>query len=177
MNQRAMTTPACNMGVREELTRRPWIAVVTVAVGFTIIALNLFSRGGTSAQPTAPSRLYFSDDDGKTFFADDAALIPPFEHNGRTASMAMVFRCSNKQSFVGYLLRYNRDGKAALQALPESQRRSTDPKMIAIKQASAEVKRPGDTRWLPLAGDAALGQILRPNCPDGDSGTPEPVMP
>ncbi|HSV16405.1 MAG TPA: hypothetical protein VLI90_19230, partial [Tepidisphaeraceae bacterium] len=133
MNQRIVKPPACNMGVREELTRRPWIAVVTVAIGFTIIALNLFSRGGTNAQPTAPSRVYFSDDDGKTFFADDAALIPPFDHNGHTAVMAMVFKCPGKQPFIGYLLRFNHEGRTALAALSESQRRSADAKVIGIK--------------------------------------------
>jgi hypothetical protein len=175
--RRVSSGSECDMGVREGLTRRPWIAAAVLAAGVGVVMWTLPLRGTSPAQPTMPSRLYFSDDDGKTFFADDAALIPPFEHNGHTASMAMVFRCTGKQSFVGYLIRYNREGKAALEALPESQRRSTDAKVLGIKQSTAEVKRPGDTKWLPMVGDAATGQILRPHCPNGDSSDPEPVMP
>jgi hypothetical protein len=89
----------------------------------------------------------------------------------------MVFRCPGKQSFAGYLLRYNRTGKAALQALPDAQRRTNDPKVLAIKQSTAEVKPPGDTRRLPLNGDAAIAQVVRPHSPDGDPTPPQPVMP
>ena len=39
-----------------------------------------------------PTSGYFSDDDGKTYFQDDASKIAPFDHNGKQAVSAYLFR-------------------------------------------------------------------------------------
>src|SRR5439155_23406719 len=79
------------------------------------------------AAPSGPiTRGCFSDDDGKTYFADDVYKAYPFDHNGKQAYRAYVYRAGSGTPFVGYLGR----------------------------EGGMEVKKPGGAKWVPLTGPA-----------------------
>ena len=105
-----------------------------------------------------------------------SANIPPFDHDGRQALQAAVFHCGGKD-FVGYLIRYDKASKAALDAMPEADRKGTNPKALQIRQNGEMVKKPGDTDWISLNGNRPAGQIVSPACPDGSDETPKQISP
>ena len=164
------------MGVREGINRNPRLAV-GVAVGILVVAGALvafqFSGAGTGA---ASSKAFFTIDDGKTWFTDDATKIAPFDHDGKEAVRAYVFDC-NGQRFVNHVERFTPEGRKAAAAAMTANR-SGHPSDVAaqLRLSGAEVKRPGGKQWAPLADLATTGPILRPKCPNG-AGEPKPVEP
>jgi hypothetical protein len=165
--------------IREMLRSKPQVGV---GICVALLALGLvvaWSTMGSSAAsaPSVPAKLYFTDDDGKTYFADDSALVPPFDHNGKQAYQAAVFKCPGGQPFVGYLMTYSRSGKSQLEAMPESTRRSASVEVMNIRKGESLVRKPGDKVWASLAGDRPVGQILNPACPSGSGDRPEQIVP
>ena len=102
------------MGLRETMNQNPRM-VTGVTAGIILLALiivgwQLLSSGsGTNTGATAPNakgvaNAFFTTDDGKTWFADDAAKFPPFDKDGKPAYSAILFTCDGgKTQFVGYL--------------------------------------------------------------------------
>jgi hypothetical protein len=75
---------------------------------------------------TNATRLYFTTDDGKTWFPLDAANRPPFVHDGKPAVRAHVFSTDGgKTGFCAYMSKFTPI--------------SPDPL----------IKQPGDPRWHP----------------------------
>jgi hypothetical protein len=169
------------MGVRESIERhRGWSAGIA-AVG--ILAAAVFAFRATVPSPVAEARAaqsYYSVDDGATFFEAPADLVPPFEHQGKTAVRAAVFTCDGgKTRFVGYLERYpaaaKRQIEAAQQALKNGDRNAAPP---AAAFAQVEVKKPGaGGTWVARSAGPAAAQILHVKPQPGSTGTPEPVTP
>lgn len=108
------------------------------------------------------SRVYFSDDEGKSYFADDMDKTFPFDHDGKQAYRAYVYRCDESgKPFVGLV------GRQVQPKNPSSKNKS-DPRSAPI-----EVKKPGESKWVPFGG--AEGQkLMKSLCPDG---FPDAVMP
>src|SRR5579862_2306749 len=88
------------MGVREKINEKPAYAVATAIVALIVLGLFMYLhlRDDTTG---IVSRMYYSDDDGKTYFADSTSRIFPFDHNGKPAYRAYVFQGSG-QPFVAY---------------------------------------------------------------------------
>jgi hypothetical protein len=165
------------MGVRERLNENPR-GVAAVVVGVLLLAGTFAAFQFLNADTTAAAsdRAFFSTDDGKTWFVDNAGKLPPFERDGKEAVRAYVFECKGKQ-FVNHLERYTPDGRRAAEAALESQRTSQTATVPAqLRLAGAEVRKPGAKQWAPLGDLAKAGPILRPKCPDGN-GDPTPVEP
>jgi hypothetical protein len=75
---------------------------------------------------TNASRLYFTSDDGKTWFPMDASNRPPFVHDGKPTVRAHVFSTDGgKTGFVAYMSKFSPI--------------TPDPL----------IKQPGDPRWYP----------------------------
>ena len=167
------------MSIRETLSTAPQkglvalVTVVLIVVG-VVVWSNLFSG---PRSPSMPSKIYFTDDDGKTFYPDSSANIAPYDRAGKQALQVAVFQCDSKPPFVGYLIRYSNSAKAALEAMPEADRMGTNSKALQIRQSGAMVKKAGDKDWLALTGDRPIGQIVSPTCPDGSEETPKQVLP
>jgi hypothetical protein len=104
--------------------------------------------------PLNTTQLYFTTDEGKTFFPLDAGTKSPTVHDGKPAYRAHVFSCDgSKTQFVAYL--------------SKSTPVSTDPL----------VRKPGMTQWAPL-GTAAAAIVLDVKCPEkGGNGLPVEVFP
>ncbi|HEY7116231.1 MAG TPA: hypothetical protein VH475_06585 [Tepidisphaeraceae bacterium] len=96
---------------------------------------------------TGAAVLYFTTDEGKTWFALESSNRPPFVHDGKPAVRAHVFSCDGgKTMFVGYMSKFSPVVEGPL------------------------VKRPGGTRWSPV-GTGAADLVMDVHCPDG---TPAP---
>ena len=102
---------------------------------------------------TTATQLFFTSDDGKTWFPFEATNKPPFTHDDKIAVRAHVYSVPGGKPFVAYLSKFSPI--------------SPDPL----------VKRPGETRWLPLnSPDAAPTLDIKP--PTGTPpGKPAEIFP
>jgi hypothetical protein len=164
------------MGILQTAQEKPAL-VGALAAGIILMAVaavcsELLARGHPAA--AVPSEAFYSDDDGKTWFVDDIGKFPPFDHNGRPAYLARVFRCGGGEPFVAYLQRFTDREKAEIQAAV-----AKDPAQKAHwMQSRGEIKKPADSMWRRAeltstsAEQAAYAQLLAPLCPDGSNATP-----
>jgi hypothetical protein len=169
------------MGVREAIKKRPMIAAgiaVVLALGAIAFAYLQISDGGGSPGPASDSeRAFFTVDDGKTWFIEDASQLAPFEHDGKEAVRAYVLECNGKK-YVNHLERYTPEGKQAMIRLREIVKTGPPPGSLvaAAQQHGREVKRPGDTQWIPSNAPAAEA-IITLKSPPGGAGEPTVVFP
>ena len=161
------------MGIRQAINEKPAISagvtlvVIALAVGFILWQ----SFGHHSRDAALLGRAFYSDDDGKTWFEDEANKLTPFtDSNGKPAVQAFVFKCGGGQPFVGYLMETTEEAR---------QRLSADQPHAAAAAAlmHSEVKKPGAKTWVKFdpKNTAPFISITHFSCPDG--GKPVPVLP
>jgi hypothetical protein len=166
------------MGIRLFFQQHP-IALIGLLVLVIAGALIRAFAGARSTEVNVgvPNAAWYTTDDGKTWFADDSKLLPPFDHGGKPAYRAYVFTCDGgKTRFVAFMSRYTPEAQRKM----EEQRRSKEPPELGvidrIMTSGTEVKRPGEDKWVrasnPLAAD-----VRKPKCPDGSDKVPQPVLP
>jgi hypothetical protein len=170
------------MDIRKYLNENPLIGGA-VAGGLVLIAI-IFGiwytmSGGEPAPNTGkpdPSKGFYSEDDGKTFFTDDVAKSTPFKHGAKDAVRAYVFKCGST-TFVGLLGRNTEIGRTT----PNAKLKGGDYNAImaeATTPPTFEIKKPGGA-WTPVTmkpGDP-WHAMLAPNCPGGGSDIPIPIIP
>jgi hypothetical protein len=102
------------MSVREKLNDgRTGIIVGVALIVIAGLAIYFYMHSGT---PSVNAKyLYFTDDDGASYYKDSVYNFPPYDHNGKTAYMAQILS-DNGHYFVGYLIRYT---PAALKQLKD----------------------------------------------------------
>lgn len=124
--------------------------------------------GGSNGTPVRALRFY-TDDDGKTWFPDDATKVPPFERDGRQAVLARVYRSGDKE-FVNHMERYTAEGKKQLEnILAKSPPDPMDMALIEeIQLSSLEVKARGSRTWVKMTHPQA-NQIMLPQGSGGGS--------
>ena len=136
------------MGIRESINKnkKASIAVVVLLAGGGIAGGWLLSRPDEDAVEV-PLKAFYSDDDGKTYFADTVKRLPPFDHNGKVAYTARVYRCPDRSDpFVGYLERIEEKTLPLAQEAVATNKSAEDiERLIGFKR---EVKRPGDGTWV-----------------------------
>ena len=110
------------------------------------------TRPATGPATRSITRVYYTTDDGQSWFVDDAKRVPPFSKDGKEAVKACVFRTGlGRPPFVGFLVRYTPEGKKRLEnALAEGIK--LDPAELAEQR---EFKRVGVETWLKLSDDGA----------------------
>jgi hypothetical protein len=162
------------MGVRETLNKQP--AIVTGAtLGIVVLALLFIIYQLTSSgRPRIPTKAYFSDDDGASYFSDDINLLAPFDHGGKEAVKANVFKCGDK-TFVGYLERFT---PVAQKQITDARSTNNMGELTAALAIGTQVKAPltGDKGWV-TEGRPAATKLELVSCPDGSVTPPEPVVP
>jgi hypothetical protein len=174
------------VGIRQKLNDNPAMTVgvaVIVIVGAMIVAF----RSGCSddrGKGTSPgaAKQFFTTDDGPNpeLFTDDATKIPPFDHDGKPAFRARVYRCAHGKQFVGNLERYgDADRKRLQEAVDRSKAGTGHAPPVEGFFNVMEVKKPGDKEWVRLTSATRdrYEQILRPVCPEGSSDGITPVTP
>ena len=164
------------MGIREALNRSPKLSKGVLAGIILLALIYLFwSRaGGEGGGGRSGTQAYFSIDDGKSWFVDDAKKIPPFVKSGKDAVRVYVYKCPDGKKFASHLERYTPEAKKALEASYAS--RSTDLNALQrIQTSGVEVKAPGQGDWVK-SSDPKAAAIVKAKCPHG-GGEPEPLEP
>ncbi len=178
------------MGIRETLNQNP--AITTgVTIGIIVIALGFIGWQVLSGDgaPSAVTKMYYTVDDGATYFADDANKLSPFDHEGKPAVRCYVFTCDKKKSqFVAYLERLTPEAQKKMAAALEAQKKAVPtapganvpgpfgPETDFIAQEGTEVKKPGAPKWFKrnsVEGEKAV----QPSCPDGKNEMLDIVLP
>jgi hypothetical protein len=118
------------------------------------------------------ARGFFSSDDGKTWFADEAKNVPPFTKGGKEAVRAHVYRCPDGKQFVVWLERYTPESKKQLEAALNA--KAGGPPSLPTDAPQVEVKLPGAATWV-RSTDAKAAAIMTPKCAAG--GEPALVTP
>lgn len=164
------------MGVRELVNQNRHVTIgVLVAVIVLVLAWIIYANRSDDAPPSpGEHKAWFTLDDGKTWFADDARRIPPFDHQGRQAVRCFVYSCGHGKQFVSHLLRYTPEGKKMQEQL--ANQRSFDPSQMAALQELTEIKPPntGDAKWIRRSNPRAA-QLEKPMCPEGSDDQIVPV--
>jgi hypothetical protein len=162
------------MGLREILQKYRIAAIVVITVVIIYAIWTIVSQV-TPAHNVA-TRVYFTSDDGNSFFADSIELVPPVQVDGKEAVRAFVFE-NEKGKFVGYMMRYTPTAKAAIEkyladtkteAFKKAPPASHGPAVAAYKDG-AEYKRPGDPGW-ERQPKWLMGQPTRMKAKDGSEG-------
>jgi hypothetical protein len=138
------------------------IGLIVLVVGYIIY--STMGRTPSGGPPPVGNRAFYTDDDGAHWFADDATKVPPFDHNGKQAVRAKVYKCDGK-TFVNHMERYTPDAQKRLQQAYARATNSAD--VVPPESTGLEVKAPGGDRWV-LATDPAAAQIMAPKCPSGN---------
>lgn len=168
------------MGIRKTMNEKPAIGygIGAACVVLAILFLIWHFSGAPAVAPPSDkkidlSKAFYSDDDGKTTFLDAFAKVTPFQHNGKEAVRAYLYRCGTSE-FVAYLGRDTELGRA--EKLNDIAIR--DVGTAAASPPVFEVKKPGSgNKWVPVDKNIAAWQAVTvAKCPDG-SGIPVQLEP
>jgi hypothetical protein len=171
------------VGIRETLNENPKVttgvtaAIVLIALVFIIYQL-LPGRG-----VRIPTEAYYTVDDGATYFADDIQKIAPFDHDGKPAVRAYVFKCGDGKPFVAYLERYTPEAKKKAEQIRDQMKNADPntpppgPQYEEIMMTGVEVKKPGGKQWVRQMDYQRSQAVTSVTCPDGKTENLEPVLP
>jgi hypothetical protein len=153
--------------------------LLAVVVGVLILAIAGYwwLSGSSDSQSGLPQRAFYSVDDGKTWFEDSASQIAPFDHSGKEAVRAYVFTSDGgKTKWVGYLERCTAQAKTAIL---NARNGKGEPEEIVRRRlgGGVEVKKPNDTKWVPISDAQGAAAIMQPKSPTGATDGVQPVEP
>ena len=162
------------MNVREHLANNSGAAKAGLTLVVLVFAgvIYLEFKGQRQPVPAAAGKVFCSDDDGRSWFLDDPSLDCPFDHHGKPAYRALVFRCQGRAPFVAYLAKYSDQQKAQIRADA-----AHGPEMALRWQSRPmqDLKKPGASKWITNRTPSMTG-YPDVRCPDG-SGNAVPVLP
>ena len=169
------------MSLRDTLNTRPnlarGIAAGCAAAAILLALAHVLDLRAAPIGAGKPERAFFTVDDGKTWFVDDASRLAPFDHDGQPAVRAYVCECDGKR-FVNHLERYTEAGKRAMTQVREAAKKGPPPGALvaAAQQRGREVKRPGESKWV-VSTTPAAGAVVALKSPGGAAGEPKLVFP
>jgi len=156
-----------SMSVREKLrTNRRFgygAAVGLLILGMTMLVFQWVNQFGG---PTYNQlQVFYSADNGKTYFADSEKKLPPFDHPSGVAVRAHVFP-GTSGPFVGYLERFSPEARTIIERVSELAKTAKPgdkppPELAQVVDAQRngrQVKRPKDANWVPI--NSAQGQAI-----------------
>jgi hypothetical protein len=171
------------LSIRQSLNAYPAAAMAgagaIIVAALTFVLVRTCSSAGDPTRGTGSTKAYFTTDDGKTYFVDDAAHVPPFEVNKpgdpnhrKIAVRARVARCKGGQPYVALLEKYNEQDKRRLeQILKQQGEKANRLPRDYMGGVYATLKKPltGDQAWLPFNANNVQqwGALAVPTCPDG----------
>ncbi len=160
------------MSIRQTLNQNKK-ASAAAATAFVLIAAAILAYNFWPRRAPIWDKQFYSDDDGKTYFVDDKNRIPPYDHNGKTAVLASVFKTKSGNLFVGFLKEFSADNKKQVEAqITEAIKNGQPPESVPLLSGMSapflyEVKRPGDTKWVPMASAEGNQIQTQLKTPDG----------
>jgi hypothetical protein len=160
------------MDIRRTLQQKP-IFGIGIAVLMVLMATAILARTYWPEKKPNLSLVYYTDDDGATWFADSAFLVPPFDHNGKTAVVAEVYSYDKgSKKFCAYEAKYTAKAKKRLEAaLAEAQKNNQPPASVSLYRdrtfmsEGMLVKQPGSGNWVSMA-DPGSNSICSIHAPD-----------
>lgn len=163
------------MGIREAINQNKKLGYgVTAALVAGAAWLGIWLN--SSGFPANSTKAFFTDDDGKTFFADNIEKVPPFDHNGKTAHQAMVYRAGSNPPFVAYLQSFKPEtAKAIAKILSEPLTGDANSRLNDMR-ADPLVKKPGSADWHKMSS-AEGAKIATVQAPAGQTGDIKSVQP
>jgi hypothetical protein len=139
-----------------------------ITIGLIVLVLVLmvmYLRSG-GALPPRGMQVYFTVDDGKTYFSADRTNIAPWTSDGKEAVRCHVFKC-NDQLFVGYLTKNIPKGKSFVEQQMNSVTDKVAQTGVPEDGPGALVKLPGaSNKWISQKAKAAV-VLMSVKCPDG----------
>jgi len=161
------------MDIRRSLQQKP-IFGVAIAIFLVLMASAILARQYWPQKKANLSEAYFTDDDGNTWFNDSAFLVPPFDHNGRTAVFAEIYTYDNgAKKFCAYEAKYTPKAKKRLEAaLADAQKNNQPPSTVSLYHDRSFitegmlVKAPGSSDWVSMA-DPQANSVCSIHSPDG----------
>lgn len=159
------------------LNRHRLISTVLALLAIAGAAVYLTWYFWPEPDHSPPIFAWYTVDDGKSWFQDDAERIPPFEHDGKQAVRVHLFTCDGgKTRFVGYLQ------KLPEEVLKKYRDKGIDPSKVDDDELAADsgwlVKRPGDPEWVSSKGGGPKYMaVVSVHCPGGRSDTLVEVFP
>jgi hypothetical protein len=166
------------MNLRETLNQKPGLAVGLTAGIIIVAALLIYFQVRTPSIDETPDQVYYTDDNGQTYFADDFNKVVPFDHNGKQAYRAEVFQCGNDKPFVAIIGRHTPGGKDELQKYIDNPPKDSDGLIrMGIDRRGLEVQKVGSNPKVWVFSGDYDAEKLRENikCPDGSPA--KPVLP
>lgn len=147
-------------GIRDFLNSNP----IPVAAGLIVLIglVFYFFVGNPFSNRVPKAPMYFSNDDGATFYIDDMDNIPPFD--GGDGLGAFVVRAPGGEPYVKYLYKYDESLHDAIREADAENRRRTYKGLF--------YKAPGDTEWLSDQNpehEAAIAELKSTKTADGQS--------
>ena len=172
------------MSLRETLARSPKIALVIVGSLLVVAAAMALSnfKQPNGPRPVSEAKVFFSTDDGKTWFPDSITKPSPFEKDGKLAYRVYVWKTDDGSTWVSHL---QRGGTSSAGSASDEARNSAvsgtsatrqPAKQVTQQSHGIEVKRPGDTTWVS-ANSTEGEEIAAPKCPKGNNAGLEQVEP
>lgn len=162
------------MSLYRTLSDRPAVTnSLTLLVLFGALAFIAHDVRGQRQAVGEAGQIYFTIDDGKTYYADTIDKLPPYDFNGKEAVRAYVYAGKDDVPFVAYLERYTPAARKRMGELDPGNKIPIDREFTMAE--GTEVKRPGDSVWVKRASDAG-DAILHVKLPD-DTGFPRLVLP
>lgn len=180
------------VGIRQTINENP---VITGAVtgGIILIALIFIVMQSCQGDPAsggpAVTKAFFTTDDGKTYFVDDAKHIPPYKvdkpgdpNHGKTAYRVQVFKCGDSAPFISHMEKYaEEDRKKLVEMMANAGDRGVPVPMMYMGGANIMIKKPGsgERGWVKLTPQTTQQymNIMQPKCPDGTTNGLQRVMP
>ncbi|MGE5609789.1 MAG: hypothetical protein ACM359_11080 [Bacillota bacterium] len=136
------------MEFREMMNKNPkavtgaTIAIIVLALLLVVWQLWPSSGGGLS-------KVYFTVDDGKTFFADDIDKIPPFQYKGKEAVRAHVYRFGETgQGTVEWMEKFTPDIKKKIETFFQDKKNRGNYMPEFHEDMFKLVKKKGSKDWV-----------------------------
>lgn len=148
------------MGIRDSINNKSSVTLgIVVALVLAAIGLAIYSVLPDSTPGAAhPDQIYYSVDDGATYFAGEKNALP-FEKDGKPAAIAHVYKKENGELVVAYLERLN---PAAAKKLKDAGKTIATVDMTAqwagMVATSMECKRPKEANW--VSNNSTGGSVI-----------------
>jgi hypothetical protein len=140
------------MPVREMMQKQKGVGVAVGVVMIVVAVIAIAAQTRSDGPSRDPTKAYFSDDDGQTYFVDSAEKIAPFNHNGKTAVRAYVYD-DGKHPFVAFLQRFKPQTAKILQATADDVKAGkATAQQLDQQLGSREMQRAGSEVKLPGSG-------------------------
>lgn len=145
---------------------------LVLAVGLIGVSVLIIGYTSWPERKFSPGKAYFTDDDGKTWYEDSNDNIPPYQHNGKEAVGAIIYRTAkSSKPFCGFLFRFPANVKSQIEkegvppGTPGKSRSSIayGPDVASQREVKA-INSKG--KWVPIGSSEGIA-VMSVQSPDG----------